>query len=98
MVIDISGGIGLEKEGGVLRKLIVKTGDFKGLTLISLVTASSDIDSKMSIGLLFKFLKHVSKTDWSSKNFYLSWKSTPRLFIIARNKIRPKRVPWGTPL
>ena len=36
VLTDISGGIGQEKEGGVLRKLIVKTVDFKGLTLISL--------------------------------------------------------------
>jgi hypothetical protein len=62
VVTDISGGIGQEKEGGVLRKLIVRTVDFKGLTFISSVRASADIDSKMSIGLLFEFLEHVSKT------------------------------------
>ena len=64
--------IGQEKEGGSFRKLIVKTVDFKGLTLISLATASSDIDSKMSIGLLFRFLKHISKTVKSSPNFHRS--------------------------
>ena len=49
VVTDISGGIGQEKEGGVLRKLIVRTVDFKGLTFISSVRASADIDSKMYV-------------------------------------------------
>jgi len=98
VLIDISGGIGQEKERGVYRKLIVKTVDFKGLTLTSLATASSDFYSKMSLGLLFRFLTHVSKTVKSSKNFHLFGDSTPRLFIMVRNKIWPKRFPWGTPL
>jgi len=89
VLIDISAGIGQEKEGGVLRKLIVVTVDFKGLTLKSLATALSDINSKISIGLLVRFWKHVSKAIKSSTNFYLSGKSTPRLFIMVRNKIGP---------
>jgi len=55
VLTDISGGMGQEKEGGILRKLIVRAVDFEGLTLISLATASSDIDSKMSIELLLDF-------------------------------------------
>ena len=75
-------------------KPVVKTVDFKGLILISLTAASSYIDSKMSIGLLFRFLKHVSKTVKSSTNFHPSGKSTPRLFILVRNKIGPRCFPW----
>jgi hypothetical protein len=78
MLSDISGGIGQEKEGGVSRILDVKTVDVKGLTLILLVTASSDTNYEMSIELLLKFSKHVSKTAKSSANFHRSGKSTPR--------------------
>ena len=41
VVTDISGGIGQEKEGGVLRKLIVRTVDFKGLEFLEHVSKTS---------------------------------------------------------
>jgi len=98
VLIDILGGMGQEKKWGFIRKLIVRTVDFKGFTLMSLATASSYIDFKISIGLLFRFLKNISKIVKSSTNFHLSGISTPRLFIKVINKIGPKRIPCGTPL
>ena len=67
----------------------------KWLTVIALVAASSDICSRISINLLIKFIDMSLR---QSNRRQISMKLTSRLFIIARNQIGLKGVPWGTPL
>jgi hypothetical protein len=62
---EISGGIGLRKQGKDLRKQIGIIMDLKGFTVISKPKASSPMSLRILIGSLIKFLKQVSTTVWS---------------------------------
>jgi len=95
-VTEILGGMWFVKEGGEFKKKAVITDDLLALTLIFDKEASCVISRNVIIELLI-FHRQTSSADRSSAYFHCSIWSVMRLLTIIKNKIRPVRVPWGTP-
>ena len=90
---EISGEIGLRKQGKGLSKHIGIIKDLVGFTVMSKSLASSSISLRILIGLLVKFLKQVSTAIRSSTNFFQSGNSFVRLLIMTEKSRGPRRVP-----